>query len=70
VSGADNAENKLQDLGDQAKEAVGKVTGHEGTDDAGEKAKEVGEKVREAGEKFGEKVKEAGEKVKDVFKHK
>ncbi len=59
MSDADNAENKLQDLGDQAKEAVGKVTGHEGTHDAGEKVKEA-----------GEKVKEAGEKVKDVFKHK
>jgi uncharacterized protein YjbJ (UPF0337 family) len=85
VSDADNAKNKLQDLGDKAKEAVGKVTGHKSTDGAGEKVKEAGEKlkeagekvkeeagdtVREAGEKFGEKLKEAGEKVKDVFKKK
>ena len=61
MSDADNAENKLQDLGDKAKEAVDKVTGHKSTDDAGDK-------VKEAGEKFGEKLKDAGEKVKDAFK--
>ncbi len=76
MSDADKAKNKIQDLGGQAKEALGKVTGdkrteHEGQreqtkshlKDAGEKVKEAGEKVKEA----GEKLKEAGEKVIEVF---
>jgi uncharacterized protein YjbJ (UPF0337 family) len=76
VSGADKAENKRQELGGMAKEAVGKFTGDKSTEaegkrgqvkanlkDAGEKLKEAGEKVKEAGEKIQE---EAGEKVKEA----
>ena len=75
MSGADKAENKRQELGGMAKEAVGKFTGDKSTEaegkrgqgkanlkDAGQKLKEAGEKLKEA----GEKVKEAGEKVGEI----
>ena len=69
MSGTDKAKNKIQDLGGQAKEALGKVTGDKSTKNEGQREqtkahlKDAGEKVKEA----GEKLKEAGEKVVDVF---
>jgi uncharacterized protein YjbJ (UPF0337 family) len=75
VSGADKAENKRQELGGMAKEAVGKVTGDKSTEEEGKRdqtkanLKDAGEKLKEAGEKLkeaGEKVKEAGEKVGEM----
>ncbi|MGZ5365076.1 MAG: CsbD family protein [Mycobacterium sp.] len=70
MSGTDKAKNKMQDLGGQAREALGKVTGDKSTEHAGEHdqmmshLKDAGEKVKDA----GEKLKEAGEKVRDVFR--
>ena len=69
MSDTDKAKNKIQDLGGQAKEALGKVTGDKSTKHEGQREqtkshlKDAGEKVKEA----GEKLKEAGEKVIDVF---
>ena len=69
MSDTDKAKNKIQDLGGQAKEALGKVTGDKSTEHEGQleqtksHLKDVGEKVKEA----GEKLKEAGEKIIDVF---
>ena len=37
MSGADKAENKRQELGGMAKEAVGKVTGDKGTEEEGKR---------------------------------
>jgi len=53
----DKADNKLEDLGGKAKEAVGSATG----DDA----------LRRQGERDQSKadLKQAGEKVKDAFKN-
>jgi uncharacterized protein YjbJ (UPF0337 family) len=56
MSGTDKAKNKAQDLGGKAKEAVGKVTGDQGTRDEGK------------GDQAKSNVKDAGEKVKDAFK--
>ena len=70
MSGADKAENKRQELGGMAKEAVGKFTGDKSTEAEGKRGqakanlKDAGEKLKEA----GEKLKEAGEKVTDIFK--
>ena len=71
VSDSDNAENKLQELGGTANEAVGsKVTGDKSAEHASEKLREAGEKLKEAGEKVaeeaGDKLKEAGEKLKEA----
>jgi uncharacterized protein YjbJ (UPF0337 family) len=69
VSDTDKAKNTIQDLGGQAKEAVGKITGDESTEHEGQREqakahlKDAGEKVKEA----GEKIKEAGEKIIGVF---
>jgi uncharacterized protein YjbJ (UPF0337 family) len=52
----DKASNKIDDLGGKAKEAVGKVTGDESTENEG--------KIDQA----KASVKDAAEKVKDVFK--
>src|SRR6476619_3414879 len=56
VSGTDKANNKIQDLGGKAKEAVGKVTGDKSTENEGK------------GDQAKSSLKDAGEKVKDVFK--
>ncbi|MGO9154048.1 CsbD family protein [Mycobacterium sp.] len=69
MSDTDKAKNKIQGLGGQAKEALGKVTGDKSTEYEGQREqtkshlKDASEKVKEA----GEKLKEAGEKVIDVF---
>ncbi|TGD84974.1 CsbD family protein [Mycolicibacterium sp. CH28] len=69
MSDIDKAKNKIQDVGGQAKEALGKVTGDQSAEREGQRdqakshLKDAGEKVKEA----GEKLKEAGEKVFDVF---
>jgi uncharacterized protein YjbJ (UPF0337 family) len=69
VSDTDKAKNKIQDLGGQAKEALGNATGDKSTEHEGQRdqmkshLKDAGEKVKEA----GEKLKEAGEKIIDVF---
>lgn len=56
MSGTDKAKNKVEDLGGKAKEAVGKVTGDEGTQNEGK------------GDQAKSDLKGAGEKVKDAFK--
>jgi uncharacterized protein YjbJ (UPF0337 family) len=58
VSATDKAKNKLQDLGGQAKEAIGKVTGDKRTEYEGQ---------RDQAESH---LRDAGEKVKDFFKKK
>ncbi|MBJ7341923.1 CsbD family protein [Mycolicibacterium sp.] len=56
MSALDKAKNKIEDLGGQAKEAGGKVTGDKSTENEG-KADQV-----------KANLKDAGEKIKDVFK--
>ena len=56
VSGTDKANNKIEDLGGKAKEAVGKVTGDKSTENEGK------------GDQAKSNLKDAGEKVKDAFK--
>ena len=56
MSGTDKANNKIEDLGGKAKEAVGKVTGDKSTENEGK------------GDQAKSSLKDAGEKVKDAFK--
>ena len=56
MSAVDKAKNKIENLGGQAKEAVGNATGDQDTKDEG--------KVDQA----KSNLKDAGEKVKDAFK--
>ena len=56
MSALDKAKNKVEDLGGQAKETGGKLTGDKDTENEG--------KVDQV--KAG--IKDVGEKVKDVFK--
>ena len=56
MSTDDKADNKVQDLGGKAKEAVGNATGDD-------ELKAKGEKDQTKSD-----LKQAGEKVKDVFK--
>ena len=56
ASGADKAKNKAQNLGGNAKEAVGKVAGDKSTENEGK------------GDQAKSNLKDAGEKVKDAFK--
>ena len=56
MSGTDKAKNKAQQLGGKAKEAVGKVTGDNDTQNEGK------------GDQAKSNLKDAGEKVKDAFK--
>lgn len=56
MSALDKAKNKVEDLGGQAKEATGKITGDKDTEAEG-KADQT---------KAG--LKDVGEKIKDVFK--
>ncbi|MBS1695093.1 MAG: CsbD family protein [Actinobacteria bacterium] len=53
----DKANNKLEDLGGKAKEAVGKVTGDKSTENEGK------------ADQAKANLKDAGEKIKDAFKH-
>lgn len=65
MSDTDKAKNKIQDLGGQAKEALGKVTGDKSTEHEGQR-----EQTKSHLKDAGEKLKEAGEKVIDVFRKK
>lgn len=56
MSATDKIKNKVEDLGGQAKEAVGKVTGDKSTENEGR------------GDQAKSSLKDAGEKVKDAFK--
>ncbi|WP_422745230.1 CsbD family protein [Mycobacterium sp. WMMD1722] len=56
MSGTDKANNKIEELGGKAKEAVGKVTGDQSTENEGK------------GDQAKSDLKDAGEKVKDAFK--
>ncbi|MDX6277771.1 MAG: hypothetical protein QOJ72_1899 [Nocardioidaceae bacterium] len=53
----DKADNKLEDLGGKAKEAVGNATGDDELKNQGK------------GDQVKSDLKDAGEKVKDAFKH-
>ena len=57
MSAEDKVSNKIDDLGGEAKEAVGKVTGDDSTKNEG--------KIDQA----KSSLKDAGEKVKDAFKN-
>ena len=52
----DKAKNKLDELGGQVKEAVGKVTGDKSTENEGKR------------DQTKSNLKDAGEKIKDAFK--
>jgi uncharacterized protein YjbJ (UPF0337 family) len=56
MSAEDKIKNKIEDLGGQAKEAVGKVTGDDSTKNEGR------------ADQAKSSLKDAGEKVKDAFK--
>lgn len=56
MSGTDKANNKIEDLGGKAKEALGKVTGDDSTVNEGK------------ADQSKSSLKDAGEKVKDAFK--
>lgn len=56
MSTEDKIKNKIEDLGGQAKEAMGKVTGDDDTKNEGR------------GDQAKSSLKDAGEKVKDAFK--
>ena len=56
MSGTDKANNKIEELGGKAKEAVGKLTGDKSTENEGK------------GDQAKSDLKGAGEKVKDAFK--
>ena len=65
MSGEDKAKNKLDELGGEIKEALGKVTGDKSTEHEGQR-----EQTKSHLKDAGEKLKEAGEKVIDVFRKK
>ncbi|HEX7827328.1 MAG TPA: CsbD family protein [Mycobacterium sp.] len=56
MSALDKAKNKVEDLGGQAKEAVGSATGDKSTENEGKL------------DQVKANLKDAGEKVKDAFK--
>ncbi|SOX56476.1 CsbD family protein [Mycobacterium ahvazicum] len=56
MSAEDKIKNKIEDLGGQAKEALGKVTGDDSTKNEGR------------ADQAKSSLKDAGEKVKDAFK--
>jgi uncharacterized protein YjbJ (UPF0337 family) len=62
MSAVDKAKNKIEDLGGQAKEGVGKATGDRSTEHEG-KADQAKAGLKDA----GEKIKDAGSKVKDAL---
>jgi uncharacterized protein YjbJ (UPF0337 family) len=57
VSGTDKAKNAIEDVGGKAKEALGKASGDESTENEGK------------GDQAKADLKNAGENVKDAFKH-
>ncbi|CAN5265852.1 CsbD family protein [soil metagenome] len=57
MSALDKAKNAMDDLGGKAKEAAGKATGDQSTENEGK------------GDQAKSDIKDAGEKVKDAFKH-
>lgn len=54
----DKAKNKIDEIGGKVKEAIGKVTGDESTENDGK------------GGQMKSNLKDAGEKIKDAFKQK
>ncbi len=56
MSFEDKAKNKIDEIGGKAKEAIGKVTGDQSTENEGEL------------DQMKSNLKEAGEKLKDAFK--
>ena len=54
----DKAKNKIDELGGKVKEAIGKITGDESTENEGK------------GDQMKSNLKDAGEKIKDAFKQK
>ncbi|MCI4674097.1 CsbD family protein [Candidatus Mycolicibacterium alkanivorans] len=58
MSTEDKAKNKLDELGGKVKEAVGKVTGDQSTENEGKR------------DQTKSNLKDAGEKIKDAFKKK
>ncbi len=62
MSGVDKAKNKVEDIGGQAKEAAGRISGDKSTENEG-KADQAKAGLKDA----GEKVKDAGKKVKDAL---
>ena len=52
----DKARNKIDEIGGKVKEAIGKVTGDESTENEGK------------GDQTKSNLKDAGEKIKDAFK--
>jgi uncharacterized protein YjbJ (UPF0337 family) len=56
MSGTDKINNKIEDLGGKAKEALGKATGDDSVKNEGR------------GDQAKSSLKDAGEKVKDAFK--
>ena len=56
MSAEDKAKNKIDEIGGKVKEAIGKVTGDESTENDGK------------GGQMKSNLKDAGEKVKDAFK--
>jgi len=58
MSAEDKAKNKIDEIGGKVKEAIGKVTGDESTENEGK------------GDQMKSNLKDAGEKIKDAFKQK
>jgi uncharacterized protein YjbJ (UPF0337 family) len=58
VGAEDKAKNKIDEIGGKVKEAIGKVTGDESTENEGK------------GDQMKSNLKDAGEKIKDAFKQK
>jgi uncharacterized protein YjbJ (UPF0337 family) len=62
MGAVDKAKNKIEDLGGQAKETAGRITGDRETEAEG-KADQAKAGLKDA----GEKIKDAGKKVKDAL---
>ena len=58
MSAEDKAKNKIDEIGGKVKEAIGKITGDESTENEGK------------GDQMKSNLKDAGEKIKDAFKQK
>ena len=54
----DKAKNKIDEIGGKVKQAIGKITGDESTENEGK------------GDQMKSNLKDAGEKIKDAFKQK
>ena len=62
MGAVDKAKNKVEDLGGQAKETVGRVTGDRQTEAEGKS-----DQTKAGFKDAGEKVKDAGKKIKDAL---